>query len=54
MIHNYFLDNEGIDFEIRYKILKQCNLIKTKLINHENGDLRDDWIKLENLLFLIL
>ena len=42
MIHNYFLNLEGIDFGIRYNILKQCNLIITRLIDHENGDLRNE------------
>ena len=50
MIHNYFLNLEGIDFGIRYNILKQANLIITKLIDHENGDLRDDWINMRNLI----
>ena len=50
MIHNYFLNLEGIDFEIRYKILKQCNLIITRLIDSENGELRDDWLKMRNLI----
>ena len=30
MIHNYFLNFSGIDFGIRYDILKQSNLIITK------------------------
>ena len=46
LIHNYFLNLEGIDFGVRIKLLKQANLIITKLIDHENGDLRDDWIKM--------
>ena len=50
VIHNYFLNLDGIDFEIRYEILKQCNLIITKLIDYENSDLRDDWIKLRTLI----
>ena len=50
VIHNYFLNLEGIDFEIRYEILKQCILIITKLIDYENSDLRDDWIKLRTLI----
>ena len=45
LIHNYFLNLEGIDFGIRIKLLKQANLVITKLIDQENGDLRDDWIK---------
>ena len=50
LIHNYFLNLEGIDFGIRIKLLKQANLIITKLIDHENGDLRDDWIKIRKLI----
>ena len=50
MIHSYFLNLEGIDFGIRYNILKQCNLIITKLIDHKNGELKDDWLKMRNLI----
>ena len=50
MIHNFFLNWEGIDFGIRYDVLKQANLIITKLIDHENGELRDDWIKMRSLI----
>ena len=50
LIHNYFLNLEGIDFGIRYNILKQCNLIITRLIDSENGKLRDDWVKIRNLI----
>ena len=50
IIHDYFLDFEGFDFGIRYKILKQSNLKITKLIDHENGLLRDEWIKIRKLI----
>ena len=50
IIHHYFLNLEGIDFRIRYEILKLCNLIITKLIDHENKNLRNNWIKLRNLI----
>ena len=50
MLHNSFLNWEGIDFGIRYDVLKQANLIITKLIDHENGELRDDWVRLRNLI----
>ena len=50
MIHDFFLNLEGIDFGIRYKLLKQSNLIITKLINHEKALLRDDWIKIRSLI----
>ena len=50
MIHDYFLDLEGVDFGIRYDILVQCNLIITKLIDHENSLLRDEWLEMRNLI----
>ena len=48
--HNFFLNWDGIDFGIRYDVLKQANLIITKLIDHENGELRDDWIRMRSLI----
>ena len=50
LIRNFFLNWEGIDFGIRYGVLKQANLIITKLIDHENGKLRDDWLKMRSLI----
>ena len=50
LIHDYSLNLEGIDFGIRYNILKQCNLIITRLIDSENGKLRDDWLKRRKLI----
>ena len=50
MIQDFFLNLEGIDFGITYKLLKQSNLIITKLIDYENGLLRDDWLKMKDLL----
>ena len=50
MIHNYFLNLEGIDFGIKYNILKQCKLIITKIIDHKNGELKTDWLKIRNLI----
>ena len=50
MIHNFFLNHEGIDFGIRYSLLKQASLILTKLIEYENGELKNDWLKMRNLI----
>ena len=50
MIHNYFLNLEGIDFGIRINLLKQANPILTKLFDHENGQLKNDWLKMRNLI----
>ena len=54
MIHNFFLNYEGIDFGIRYSLLEQANLIITKLIDHENGELKDDYIKMRSLIVAAL
>ena len=50
MIHDFFLNYIAIDFGIRYNILKQANLMITKLIDHENGELKNDWLKMRNLI----
>ena len=50
MIHDFFLNYIAIDFGIRYDILKQANLTITKLIDHENGELKNDWLKMRNLI----
>ena len=50
IFHSYFLNLNGIDFGIRYNTLKQCNLIITKLIDHENGVLKSEWLKMRNLI----
>ena len=50
LIHNFFMNWDGIDFSILYDILKQANLIITKIIDHENGELRDDWIRMRSLI----
>ena len=50
MIHNFFLNHEGIDFDIRYSLLKQANLIITKLIDYENVELKNDWLRMRSLI----
>ena len=44
------MNHEGIDFGIRYSLLKQANLKITKLVDHENGELRDDYLKMRSLI----
>ena len=50
MTHVFFLNYIAIDFGIRHIILKQANLMITKLAIIENSELRDDWFKLRNLI----
>ena len=50
LIHNFFLNLEGNDYGIRYNLLKQANLIITRLIDHENCELKNDWLTKRNLI----
>ena len=50
ILHSFFLNREGIEFGVRYNVLKQANQIITKLIDHENGELRNDWLRLRSLI----
>ena len=54
MIHNFFLNYEGIDYGIRYSLLKQANLIITKFTDYENGELRDDYLEMRSLIVPVL
>ena len=50
MIHSFFLNHEGIDFGIRYSLIKQANLIITKLFDYENDELKNDWLRMRSLI----
>ena len=50
MIHNFFLNHEGIGFGIRYSLLKKANLLITKLIDYENGEMKKDWFGMRSLI----
>ena len=54
MIHNFFLNYEGIDFGKRSSLLKQANLMITKLIDYENAALRSDYLKMRSLIVAAL
>ena len=44
------MNHEGIDFGIRYSLLKQANLIITKIFDYENGELKNDWLRMRSLI----
>ena len=50
IIHNFFLNFNGIHFGIRYEILKQANLMLYKLSDHENIELKEEWIRLRDII----
>ena len=50
MILDIFMNSKGIDFGIRYNILKLTNLMITKLAINENSELRDQYILLRKLI----
>ena len=54
LIHNFILNTIGVDFKLRYDILKQANLKLTKLVKVDNDELRDEWIKFRNLIITAL
>ena len=54
MIHNFILNTIAIDFGLRSDLLKQANLILTKLVKVDNNELRDEWIKIGNLIITAL
>ena len=50
MIHRFLLENEEINPEFLFEILKQSNLIMMKLHTHKNGQLKEDYYKMRDLI----
>ena len=43
MIHRFLLENEKINPEFLFELLKQSNLIMMKLHTQKNGELKEDY-----------
>ena len=50
MIHRFFLENEEINPEFLFELLQQSNLIMMKLYTHKNGELKEDYYKMRDLI----
>ena len=50
MIHRFLLENEVINPEFLFELLKQSNLIMMKLHTHKNGELKEDYYKMRDLI----
>ena len=50
MIHRFLLDSEEINPEFLFELLKQSNHIMIKLHTHKNGELKEDYYKMRDLI----
>ena len=50
MIHKFLLDNEEINPEFLFQLLKQSNFILIKLFTHESKELKEDYFKMRDLI----
>ena len=50
MMHNFVLNSGEINSEFQIEILQQINLIIVKLYNCENAELKDEYLKLRELV----
>ena len=50
MIHRFLLDNDEINPEFIFELLKQSNLIMMKLHTHKNWELKEDYYKMRDLI----
>ena len=51
MILRFLLDNEEINPECLFELLKQSNLIMIKLFTHTNEELKEHYYKMRRLIF---
>ena len=50
MIRRFLLENEEINPEFLFELLKQSNLIMMKLHTHKNGELKEDYHNMRDLI----
>ena len=50
MMHNFVLDSGKINSEFQIEILQQINLIIVKLYNYKNAKLKNDYLKLKQIV----
>ena len=50
MMHNFVLDSGEINSEFQIEILQQINLIMVKLFNYKNAELKNEYLKLRQMI----
>ena len=50
MMHNFVLDSGEINSEFQIEILQQINLIMVKLFNYKNVELKNEYLKLRQMI----
>ena len=50
MMHNFVLNSGEINSEFQIEILQQINLIIVKLYNYKNAELKNEYLKLKELV----
>ena len=50
LIHEYFISREYLSYEIKNKLLKQCNKLIVKYIDHDNREVKDIWVEFKNMI----
>ena len=50
MMHNFVLDGGEINSEFQIEILQQINLIIVKLFNYKNAELKNEYLKLRQMV----
>ena len=50
MVHNFVLDGGEINSEFQIGILQQINLIIVKLFNYKNAELKNEYLKLRQMV----
>ena len=50
MMYNFVLDGDEINSEFQIEILQQINLIIVKLFNYKNAELKNEYLKLRQMV----
>ena len=50
LIYDYFINREYLSYDKKSKLLKQCNKLLVKFIDHDNYEIKNLWIEFRNII----
>ena len=50
LIYDYFINREYLSYDKKSKLIKQCNKLLVKFIDHDNYEIKNLWIEFRNII----
>ena len=50
LIYDYIIDREYLSLDMKTKLLRKCNLLIIKYIDHDNNEIKNLWLEFRNFI----